>query len=524
MNKSGDLETVSLAEIINELKGYRRFLLLNAIFWLGLASLYIARTPNEYSATASVVLTPTRIASSSQGSTLGSVIVQLDNSQAESQIQVLKSERNLQSVFEQYKEEINPAEAIEKKSEPSGIFLNLLRQKAETKEKSIDRNAQLFQQFSDKVSVRRVGASYVLELSYRASSPELAAKVANSIVLQYLLSQIELKAAATEKGGEFLQTRILDIQKQRTTVKEGIRAGTIPAAIFPDADAQIIGAATIPTRKSWPLTGLTLMFSLALSSSLGLFAIAVKNSLYPTIKSASSMKRHLGLLCLTYINRKDIGLRNWRSLRLKELSTSAPSSEINRRWIAAIANVKQIVLSKNKRMNGKIICVLPMNKGLEHAAISFMLARMIAASGKNVLLVDCDHEEASLTGVIAPEAVTGLYDLSGTSHLENQSALKLVTDRLKFLPSRAFKAEFNRDVDISSELYSAIIGSVKDIDITIACLPKYNTIAGLTVAAPFIEDVIVIFDAGITPMHQARDYITLLSSYNCKFLGGVLIN
>ena len=64
-----------------------------------------------------------------------------------------------------------------------------------------------FLNFANRLTARRVGQSYVIEIAYSSSDPALAARVANAAASAYLLQSVEFKADAAASGAEFLQGR-----------------------------------------------------------------------------------------------------------------------------------------------------------------------------------------------------------------------------------------------------------------------------------------------------------------------------
>lgn len=66
----------------------------------------------------------------------------------------------------------------------------------------------------DNLKVARVGRSYVLEISYTATSPQLAASVANAIADAYLTDKLDAKYDATRRAGDWLQRRIEELRQR----------------------------------------------------------------------------------------------------------------------------------------------------------------------------------------------------------------------------------------------------------------------------------------------------------------------
>ena len=64
------------------------------------------------------------------------------------------------------------------------------------------------------LDVSRVGRSYVLEISFTANSPSLAASVAEAVADAYLTDKLDAKYDATKRAGEWLQERIEELKQK----------------------------------------------------------------------------------------------------------------------------------------------------------------------------------------------------------------------------------------------------------------------------------------------------------------------
>lgn len=64
------------------------------------------------------------------------------------------------------------------------------------------------------MSVRRIGRTYVLEISYTSADPQQAARIANAYADAYLVDQLEAKYDATRRASAWLQERIGELREQ----------------------------------------------------------------------------------------------------------------------------------------------------------------------------------------------------------------------------------------------------------------------------------------------------------------------
>ena len=249
------------------------------VFCLGLALTYLYITPLTYTAEAQILLEAPSSAVEQRDDKTSNYTSLLDNPRAESQVQVLRSERLLRYVFDL----LHLDKTSELLKNPETLLMTVKKYliSAPSNSDFADRQEpsnDAFSKFAAGVSSRRVGQSYVVEISYSTSNPMSAAQITNSIAMAYIRQQIESRYAMAQNGTEYLQGRIRTLELQLEEAKKAILNGTIPDRIFPDADARVIGAALSPKSATYPKKGLVIFFSIVLSAFFSLVFIAVKNN------------------------------------------------------------------------------------------------------------------------------------------------------------------------------------------------------------------------------------------------------
>ena len=274
-------------------------------FCVGLGVAYLAQTPSEYVASTLVLLEPVRQSNLAPSPDAGKLVVNLDAAQAESHIQVVKSERILRFVFDT----LDLANAAEFAEPPPGWRVRLMSRFFPKPPRTADEvHEAAFLNFMGRVGARRLGQSYVIEISYTALDPQTATRTVNSITSAYLWDQV----AALGHGSEFLQTRIADIKAEADAALDGVRRGRIPDLRFPDSDARVISAAIKPTSKSFPQSRVVVALALTFALATGLGAILMVHATDRRIRTRRQIGRHLGLDCLTEL--PPLSARQRRSL------------------------------------------------------------------------------------------------------------------------------------------------------------------------------------------------------------------
>lgn len=141
--------------------------------------------------------------------------IALDSAQVESQVAVLMSEHLAMAVVEQLNLVADrdfggipePAKADKPTVEPPDEAKAVAAVAAKPMPDP-ELLRDLATQLQKGLSIRRLGLSYVIEVSFTAPNPEQAAKVANAFMKAYIDDQISVRAQAARQGSEWLERRI----------------------------------------------------------------------------------------------------------------------------------------------------------------------------------------------------------------------------------------------------------------------------------------------------------------------------
>lgn len=487
---------------------------------------YLHVTPPEYSASATVILEPRRQIGTVQDGAPGNYPPTLDSAQAESQIQVIKSERILASVFDL----LDLRRAPEFADRGPGMKDRILEMlgfvakpgPVDAAAAEADARVRAFGAFSDRVGVRRVGQSYVLDVSYRAGSATQAARIANAVTAAYILSQIDQKAAAAHNGAEYLQGRISDIKAEQEAALDGVRQGRIPTMQFPDADARIIGAALRPLGKSSPQTTLTIAFAISFGLLTGLLVIAVRHALDRTLTTRAQVQHALGIECLGVLPdasrlRETRGAR--RAMVLSRIVITAPTS----RFAHAIRAIRTAVVLSSGSSRGRAIGFVSWAHGEGRTTVASNIAHLMAVSGNPVELIDGDLGHPTLTAQLAPRSPAGLSEAL-VEHAASVSRLKTVelSPSLNFLPAVGAGRTSEPNVYLGSPEMVDLLASLTAARDVVVDLPPLGTSSDAQALCPHLDGVVLVVEAGRTRVEEVRDALRVLRAANATVLGVVL--
>ena len=492
---------------------------------LATAVWYLHVTPPSYTAVATLILDPKRPANS-MGNTSAALqpAPTLDSAQAESQIQVIRSERLLSSVFNA----LNLAEAPslrpglpDIKTKVADYIASIFRTPRAARDSNAERGAAAFDAFTGRVGARRVGQSYVLEVSYTSEDAPEARRLANAVVSAYLGQQVSFKLAAAENGVEYLQSRVNSLTNEIKAAEAGMVAGTVPASLLPDADARVIGAALEPLGRSAPKSGLVVAFAGTFGLLSGIFAVSVLSGLDRRIRSTDQLERATGLPCLGAI--PDVKRRKGFAKRGPIEMIRLARSNADGHFAAAIRDTRTSILLALDGKRGHAVGITSWSEGTGRSLLAANLAQVVAMSGSHVTLVDADIHRASpgLTALGAPVSVSlteGLLDPTGATVPETAE----LDEDLSLVPAWAAESTRSFGAYLGAPGLSRLIEAWRAQGDVVLDLPPLAAGGDARAAAGKLDGVVILVQAGRTTADDVERAKNALSRAGANVIGTVL--
>ncbi|MBR2118637.1 MAG: exopolysaccharide biosynthesis protein [Afipia sp.] len=149
--------------------------------------------------------------------------VPIDSPAVESQVEIIKSDNIARSVIR----DLHLANEPEFSRYGGGFIGNLLYYLYDIFEpgdssSEYEVNRRALREFSNNLNAKRVGVTYVIEVSYRSASPDRAAQIANAVAEAYIVDQLDAKYQSARRAGNWLSDRIQELRQQATTADRSI--------------------------------------------------------------------------------------------------------------------------------------------------------------------------------------------------------------------------------------------------------------------------------------------------------------
>jgi polysaccharide biosynthesis transport protein len=142
--------------------------------------------------------------------------VSIESSAAvESQLEILRSEKLALEVIKQLHLADNPQTAP-----AEGWFGQLFGHRSQPT--PYEHTRAVLAGLQKHLTVRRLGAAWMIEISYESRDPEQAAVVANAVAEAYIADQLEGKYQTTRQASTWLEGRLKDLREQMMTAQRAV--------------------------------------------------------------------------------------------------------------------------------------------------------------------------------------------------------------------------------------------------------------------------------------------------------------
>jgi succinoglycan biosynthesis transport protein ExoP len=514
---------------------------------LGAAFMYARMTPPTYTASASLLLEPRRQTPATARETVAPPV--LDISRTDSELQVMRSERLLNTVFEALALADHPEFSSQKPSamrdmwQRASLFARdfwqgaanaILRGGARASVAEHhpvgaagpdlpiqDRRRIAFDQFARKFSARRVGQAYVIEIAYESTDPKLPARVANAAASAYILQSVAFKADTARTSGEFLQGRLDALSAQVNTAFSAVQAGEIPTNPTPDADAKIIGGAQVPLGPSAPRTGLILGFGGIFGLLSGVFFGAIGSVLDRRIRRAQDIVRETGLPCLAVVPEASTrkGLSRWNPHDMASLVTNEHAFA----FTAAIRNFRtsiEISRPADRGDGGLVIAIGGWRSGVGTSTLAINLAQLMDRGGRQVSILTTDPSAFRRVTSSGSACETMVDAIAENVAPEKVSLLEF--NGVRLMPIRSANPQLNRFVDFRDPRAARIIAHARRMGDVLIDLPPFGESADALALATHADMVILVAAQDLTTVEHLNDTCGRLHRAGASVLGVVL--
>ncbi|WP_407117284.1 polysaccharide biosynthesis tyrosine autokinase [Bradyrhizobium sp. LMG 9283] len=188
-----------------------------------LAGVYVFTAPKRYTGTAILMIDSRKMQGLQTQAPASGADNPIDSAMVDSQVELLKSEAIASKVIK----DLKLAESPDFMSDGGGLLSSIssaitgiFSESTPPTEEQILRAA--LARFASGLSIKRVGVSYVIEISFQALSQELAARIANAVAEGYIVDSLESKYQASRRAAVWLQDRLKELRSQASSAERTV--------------------------------------------------------------------------------------------------------------------------------------------------------------------------------------------------------------------------------------------------------------------------------------------------------------
>ncbi|MDR6873013.1 Mrp family chromosome partitioning ATPase [Bosea sp. BE125] len=491
------------------------------------AAAYVRTTPPTYTAAATVLLEPRRQVPSVAREVAAPS--SLDLNAADSELQVIRSERLLSTVFDALALSNHP----ELGPQPPGLLRRLANHAgaalhsiwttstgaAQTEASlRVDPRRNAFENFARRFSARRIGQSYVLEISYSSADPELPARVANAAASAYLLQSVAFKADAARSGAEFLQGRLDALSTQVGSAAAAVKAGALPALPIPDADARLIGAAQAPLGPSAPRGSLIIAFGGVFGLFSGILVVALASVFDRRVRHPQELARETGLTCLAVVPETGRGRGMSRVFAFDRAMLVGENAGAFADAIRDLRAAIEFAWTTSRTEGNPVVAIGSWRPGVGATLLTMSLAQLLNHRGRRVSVLSAAApsfrgEDGSPGG----QSLTDVIASGGTV----QAAFANI-DGVRLLPISSATPQLNRFVDFRDPRAGQVIAQARQRGDVLIDLPPLCGTSDAVALATHADIVVLVAREGVTSFDELNDALARLQRAGVTVIGAAI--
>jgi succinoglycan biosynthesis transport protein ExoP len=230
--KLGRLEAASPAEMLKSFVDFLRrqfpIILTSILLCAGLGVAYVLTAPPMYTAHSSMIIDTHKVQLFRNVEQSASASNVVDSGMVDSEVELLKSENVSLAVIKRF----NLASDPEFVGPGGDIFKVLLARLSglaghhlfydETPKTEYERTRQAAAVFANRLTVKRVGLSYLIQISFESLDPKRAADIADAVANEYIVDQLQAKFQAARQAGGWLRDRLQELREQASTAERAV--------------------------------------------------------------------------------------------------------------------------------------------------------------------------------------------------------------------------------------------------------------------------------------------------------------
>jgi succinoglycan biosynthesis transport protein ExoP len=206
------------------MKVFRRqlhLIVLVVLLSCALGGAYLLTTPKRFSSMAEMVLDSRKTQLAQQQNTMGGSEAPIDSAMVDSQVEIMKSESIALAVIKDLRLK-EKSEFVGSRGGLISAILNIFSLGAGDAPSDLALTRAAIAGFQSGLTVKRRTQSYVIEITFQAENPGLAAQIANAVPEAYIVDSLEAKYQASRRAATWLQDRLNELRAQASAADRAV--------------------------------------------------------------------------------------------------------------------------------------------------------------------------------------------------------------------------------------------------------------------------------------------------------------
>jgi polysaccharide biosynthesis transport protein len=224
--RANPFDMASPSEMLKSVAGFLRrqfpFILVFVLMGIGLGVTYVLTAPPMFTAEALMAIDTRKLQMFQKEDASGNNSI--DSSMVDSEVQILQSENVSMAVIKRFHLTDDPEFIGRGRS-----YFQALRSSAfklfgydDVPKSAYERGRRAAATFADRLTVKRIGLSYVIQIGFESLDPQRAADIANEVARAYVTDQLEAKFQETVQTGEWAQDRLRELREQASIAERAV--------------------------------------------------------------------------------------------------------------------------------------------------------------------------------------------------------------------------------------------------------------------------------------------------------------
>lgn len=380
-----------------------------------------------------------------------------------------------------------------------------------------ERHPELVNARAQVASLNRQVASEVQRV-VRSIEPEVAAARSRVEALESQLGELRENAVVYNAA----EAKLRSLQREADT-NQGLLQTFLERAKettdrfeLESADARLLANAIVPTWPSHPKAKIILAVAVAFGLMLGLLLVYLAELLDQTFRSGDDVESVLGLPCLSIIPKLS------RSGKLVSPYDSVLNSPMSA-FAEAFRSLRATLWlgGEEVRATCKSVAIMSSRPGEGKTVAAISLARVAAAAGERVILIDCDVRQPSVGKALKAPPDAGLVDILMGKAALDQAIRRDTGSSMDYLVIGT-KTSNSAQLLMSGAMASLVQSLRADYDLVVLDAPPILALSDARILATVVDAVVYCVLWRETSRSAVTSGVRILRSVGANVIGAVL--